>query len=80
MRGPVPRGGCSACELVFGSNAVDLFGRRDTDEDLLFAQDASSLGLFVRRWKLRMIAREAALKEVANNKLRRLLAHGRSFD
>ena len=33
--------------MVFGSSPVDLFGRGDTDEDLLIAQDSSSSGQFV---------------------------------
>ena len=64
----------SAYQLVFGSNQVDLLGWDETDEDLLFAQDTSRSGQFVQQWTLRMMALEAALKGVANSRLRRLLA------
>ena len=40
----------------------------------MFAQETSLAGQFVQLWKLRMRAREVALKEVANSKLRRLFA------
>ena len=66
--------GFSAYQMVFGSNPVDLFGWEDVDEDLLFAQDTALAGQFVQQWKLRMRAHEATLKQVANSKLRRLLA------
>ena len=58
---------------------VDLLGRDDRNEDLLFAQDAWTSGQFVQQWKLRMMALEATLKEVANGKWRRLLARNKSF-
>ena len=57
--------GFSACHLVFGSNPADNFGWGDEDEDLLFAQDASLPEQFVAKWKLCMMAQEAALKEIA---------------
>ena len=60
--------------MVFGSNPLDLFGRGAKDEDLLFAQGTSLSGQFVKQWELRMMAQEAALKEVAQRNLRRLLA------
>ena len=42
---------------------ADLFRRGGSaDEDLLFAQDASRSGQFAQRWKLRMMAQEAALR------------------
>ena len=72
--------GSSAYQRAFGSNPVDFFGWEDGGDDLLFAQDASLAGQFVRQWKLRMQAQEAALKEVANSKLRRLLAHKKTFN
>ena len=55
-----------------------LFGWEDNDEDLMFAQDASVAGQFVQQWKLRMRAQGAALREVADSKLRRLLAYNKS--
>ena len=72
--------GYSAFQLVFGSNPADRYGWEDNDDDLLFAQDTSASGQFVQQWKLRMMAQEAALKEVANSKLRRLLAHNKTFN
>ena len=71
--------GFSAYQMVFGSNPADNFGWGDEDEDLLFAQDTSLSGQFVAQWKLRMLAQEAALKEIANSKLRRILAFNNSF-
>ena len=44
------------------------------DGDLIFAQDTSPSGQFVQHWKLREMAQEAVLQEVANSKLRKLLA------
>ena len=64
--------------MVLGANPVDLLGQDDTDEDLLFEQDASLPGQFVKQWRHRAMAQEAAIKEVPNNKLRELLAHGKS--
>ena len=66
--------------MAFGPNPVDSFVWGDGNEDLLFAQDASLAGQFVQRWKLRMRAQEATLKEVANSKLRRLLARNKTFN
>ena len=52
----------------------------DSDDDLLFAQDTSISGQFVHQWQLRIRAQEAALKEIANSKLRRPLAYNKTFD
>ena len=76
----VSASGYSAYQLVFGSNPMDLYGWGDTDEDLLFARDTSISGQFVQQWQLRIRAQEAALKEIANSKLRRLLAYNKTFD
>ena len=46
-------------------------GLEDTDEDT--DEDTSPAGQFVQQWKLRKL-RMQLLKEVANGKLRRLLA------
>ena len=70
----------SSYQMVFGSNPIDLYGWEDSEEDLLFAQDTSVAGQFVNQWKLRMRAQEATLKEVANSKLRRILAHNQTFN
>ena len=58
---------------------MDLFGWGDTGEDSLFAQDTLVSGQSVQQWTLRMTTQEAALKEVANRRLRRLLALNKSF-
>ena len=76
----VSASGCSAYQLVLGSNPTDLYGRGDTDEDLLFAQDTSISGQSARQWQLRIRAQEAALKEIANSRPRRLLAYNKTFD
>ena len=68
-----------AFQLVFGSNTVDPFGRGAQDEDLLFTQGASAPGQLVQHWKLRTTAQEAAMKEVAERSLRRLLAYDKAF-
>ena len=64
--------------MVFGANPVDLFGRDDGDEDVLFAQNASLSGKFAQQWELRAMALEAATKKVANSQLRRLLERNKS--
>ena len=75
----VSSGGYSAYQMVSGSNPADRMGWDDRGADLLFAQDASLSGQLAHQWTLRMTAQEAARKEVANSKLRRLLAHSMSF-
>ena len=67
--------GYSAYQLVFGPSHVDRFGWGNQDEDSIFDQDACLSGQFVQRWKLGMMAQEAALNEVAKRKLRRLFAY-----
>ena len=67
-------GGYSAYQLVFLSNSAYLCEWEDKDEDLLFPQDTPLPEQFAQQWKQRMVAREAALREAANIKLRRLLA------
>ena len=73
-------GACSAHQVVFRSNPVGLAGRDDKDEKLLFGPDASPSGRFAQQWKLRMMAQEAALNEVANCKLGKPLAYNKSFN
>ena len=70
----------SAHQLVCGSNPVELYGWGYKDEDSPFAQDTSRSGGFAQHWKLRMVAQEAALQEVARSKLRRLSARNKSFN
>ena len=67
--------GYSAFRPVFGSNQADPYGRDAQEEDLLFAQDTPVSGHFAQQKELRMMAHEAAPKEAANSKLRRLLAY-----
>ena len=72
--------GFSAYLIAVGSNPADNFGWGEEDEDLLYAQDTSLSGQFAAQWKLRMLAQKAALKEIANGKLRRILAFKNSLD
>ena len=76
----VSAGGFTAYQMVFGLILMDLSGREGADEDLTSARETSLAGQFVQQWKLCMRAQEAALKEVANNKPRRLLARNISFN
>ena len=71
----IPGGGYSAYPLVFGPNPADLSGWGNKGKDLIFARGASRPGQFVQQWELRMMAREAKLKEVAESKLLGLLAY-----
>ena len=50
----------------------------EKDEDLTFAQDTSLSGQFGRQRRLRMVAQEAAPREIASSRLRRLLAFNNS--
>ena len=61
----IPGGGYSACKMVFGSTPGDLFRRENMDEDLLSAHGAARSSRFVQQQKLRAMAQEAALKEIA---------------
>ena len=72
--------GFSAYQMVFGSNPADNFGWGDGDGNLPFAQGTSQSGHFVAQWKLRMMAQETALREIANSKLRRISARNNSPD
>ena len=64
--------------MVSGSDPGDPKGGGDDDEDLLFAQDPSLSGQFVQQWKSPILAPEAALQGVANNKLRRAQTQNKS--
>ena len=72
--------GHSAYQLVFGSNPAGHFGSGADDEDLLLAPETPLSGQFAQQWKLRIIAQDAAPKEVASSKLCRLLPYNRSFN
>ena len=79
LNGLISGGGYSAYQMVFGSGPADSFRRGDgKDGALLFAQGPLLSVQFVQQWKLRMMAQGAALKEVANSKLRRPLAYNES--
>ena len=65
--------------MVFGTSPVNLIGWEDNDEDLMLPQDTSLAGQLVEHWELRTDAQEAALKEVASSKLRRLVAYKKSL-
>ena len=66
--------GFPARQTVFRPNPADLSGWEDGDDGLTFARDTSPAGQFVQQCELRMRAQEATLGEIANSKLRRLLA------
>ena len=70
----ISAGGCTANQMAFGSDPVGLSGRENNDEDMMFTQDTSPSEQFAQPRKLRMRTKDAALKEVANSKLRRPLA------
>ena len=74
LNAPISSGGSSAYRMVFGSNQRDSDGWDDKDEDLTFAKVTSLPGHVAQQWKLRMMAQEAAMKKIASNRLRRLLA------
>ena len=72
---------------VVAENAVDFRdfpigppGWGSRGEDLLSAENTYLSGQFAQRWELRTMAREAALREAAKSKLRRLVAHNKSFN
>ena len=75
----ISAGGVSANQMAFGCNPADSFGWGGNDEDMLFSQDKSLTGQFVQQWKVCLRAGLAALKEVANSELRRLLAYDASI-
>ena len=65
--------------MALRPNPADLYDWEDKDEDLAFSQDTSLPGQLAQQWKARMMAQEAALREIANSRLRRLLALNKSF-
>ena len=54
--------------------------RQGNDRDSDFGQDTSTPGQSVQRWKLRMMAQSAALREIANSESRWLLDRNKSLD
>ena len=65
--------------MAVGSSLVDPYGWEDEDEDPTFAQDSSTSGQCAQQWGLRTLAQEAALKVIADSRLRKFLAHNKSF-
>ena len=65
--------------MIFGANLAGLSEWGDKDEDLPLAQDSSLSRLVAQRRKLRMMAQGAALEDIADSRLRRLLAYNKSF-
>ena len=53
---------------------MDFHGQKEKEEDLTSAQDTSTSGQLAQRSKLRIMAQDAALKEIAISRLRKLLA------
>ena len=45
----IPGGGFPTCQMVFGPNPVDLYGREDKDENLTLAPDTSISGQFAQQ-------------------------------
>ena len=74
LNSPISGGGYPSYQLVFESNPADPSGRGEKDEGIFPGQGTSLWGQFAQLWKLRTMEREAVLGEVANSKLRRLLA------
>ena len=75
---PISSGGFSAYQTVCRSNPGDLYRWEDRDEDLTFARETAPSGQFVRQWKLRKMAQEAALKKIASSVLHKFLAYNKS--
>ena len=73
-------GGHPAYGAVWRPNCADLSWWQDGDADLLFAGETSISGLLFKQWNLRVMPQKAAVREMVNGKLRRLLAHNRPFD
>ena len=72
-------GGCfSVYQMVSGSNPAELVGWGDKNEDQTFARDTSLSGQFAQQWKLRVMAQEAALKEIADRRFRRLMTFNKA--
>lgn len=67
-------------KMAFGPIPADLCVWRDGHGNLDSARDASTSGQYACRRQLRMLAREAALGEIASSHWRRLLVRGKSFD
>ena len=66
--------------MSFGSEPADKYSLEDGAKDLQFAKVTSISGQVPRRWGLRAMAQEAALKEIASSNMSRMLAYEQSFD
>ena len=62
-----------------GGFAAYLYGWGGANKDMAFSQDTSLSGQLSQRWKLRKMAQEAALQEIASSRLLRLLAFNESL-
>ena len=71
---PPSASGNSAYLMALGSKPPDFYGWGGDDGGHLSAQDTSLPGQFVQQWKLRVRAKQAAMKEIASSELRRLPA------
>ena len=80
LNSAISAGSFAAYQMVFGPSPAELFRWEGGDGDLMFTQDTFSAGQFVQQWKLRVRGQEAALKEVAGSKLRRLVAHNKDAE
>ena len=80
----VPEHSCRAgafppTSWFFWSKPVGVHKWEEKDEAVTLADDTSLSGQFAQHWKLRIMAQEAALKEIADGRLRRALAFNESF-
>ena len=80
MNAMLNHGGCSAYQLVVGSNPVDLHPWEDYDRDLHFVQNTSVSSQFTQQWKLRVTAQGARGTGPANGKLRRIMDRNQTFN
>ena len=51
----------------------------EDDSELAFLQETSAPKRFAQQWKLRAVAQEAIMKEIAKSKLRRLSARKKTW-
>ena len=65
--------------MNFGYDPADWYARQIGDSEMGFAQGASASGQFAQKWGLRLMAQGATQREMANSKLRRLLARKKTL-
>ena len=68
-----------AYRMAAGANPADVSMWQDNDDELGCVQNAAVSSQFAQQWKLRVMAHEAALEELAASKLRRPLGRNRAF-